>query len=89
MGFKIMDNEIKIEKGIPIPQNNVGRNAQYPLSEMEVGDSFFVPAKGKKESTLRQISSGGNTRYKPKKFIYRTEPPNAEVINGIRIWRIK
>jgi hypothetical protein len=33
--------EIQIEKGVPVPEPKNAR--KYPLAEMAVGDSFFVP----------------------------------------------
>ena len=37
-----ISNQFAIEKNVPIPKNNQG-GPIYPLAEMEVGDSFFVP----------------------------------------------
>lgn len=34
----------QIEKGVPLAGSKVGHgNRKYPLGEMDVGDSFFVP----------------------------------------------
>lgn len=35
-----MDEDIRIEKNIPMPV--VKKQNKYPFAEMEVGDSFFV-----------------------------------------------
>ena len=69
-----MMSEFKIEKNIPIP---IGRaaNHKYPLAEMEVGDSLFIPG-----ITIPKIA-GSCSFQRPKKFVCRT------VEGGIRVWR--
>ena len=69
----------QIEKGIPMPEKR-SYEKKYPCSVMDVGDSFFVESKDKKE--MSRISSSFAT-YKPKKFAARS------VEGGIRVWRIK
>ncbi len=34
----------KIEKNVPLPGRTAARNNRYPFDDMEVGDSFHVPA---------------------------------------------
>ena len=36
------DFEIKIDKGIPLPEDTRSRS-NYPFADMEVGDSIFIP----------------------------------------------
>ena len=66
--------EIKIEKGIPIPP--LGRHAIYPWDAMEVGDSFLAP---------RSVNSAiASKRRAPKVFAIRKQPDGS-----FRIWRVK
>lgn len=72
---------IKIEKGVPFAPNT--RIASlYPLADMDVTDSFFVP-----EKTPAQMNSaiqGYRYRHaKQKKFACVREN------GGVRVWRIK
>jgi len=46
--------EVKIEKGIPIPSISRRHNT-YPFREMEIGDSFAISEE--KEMRLRSIAS--------------------------------
>ena len=71
---------IKIETGIPIPTNNIGRPAIYPLAELAVGQSFFV--EGGDVVKLRQAAKQHGRRY-GKKFT------TAKVADGARCWRIE
>lgn len=74
-----------IEKGIAIP-NKRTRRSKYPFDEMELGDSFFVPAKKTQKIvvlrsnllTLAKRADGSE-----KKFT------TAIQIDGVRIWRIR
>jgi hypothetical protein len=74
---------IKIEKNVPFPS----RRNKYPISDMEVGDSFFVPGKKSTQAgaiVFKHVQKG-------KKFSSRTctQEVNGETVNGVRIWRIK
>ncbi len=75
---------ITIEKNIPIPDNR----KLYPFSEMEIGDSFFIPMKIG-ENNYRQKQKVHlavwrfHQRHSDKKFTTASED------NGIRIWRIR
>lgn len=79
---------IQIEKGIPVPSRQGGRGkAKYPLADMEVGDSFFVPwgeSELKTRSTLSNAISAFHLRNKPKRFTSRKDPAGC----GVRVWRI-
>ena len=71
------DQEMKIEKGIPIPV----KRKKYPFAEMEVGDSFFIE---KKQSTVSVACSWFVREVKPEwGFTCRKEN------NGVRVWRYK
>lgn len=69
-------NEIKIEKGIPVPEYR--KTNKYPIRDMEVGDSILIPLAYQKTSLL--VSTHGR-RYQ-KTFICRLEG------QGTRIWRV-
>ncbi len=68
-----------IEKNHPIPK---GR-AKYPLDQLEVGDSFFIPEVDKeRHKNIRIYVSGWARRSKTgMKFTTRA------VDDGIRVWR--
>lgn len=70
-------SDFPIEKGVPIRGNTPRR---YPLREMEVHDSFFVPNKtpGGLSSSLRHARQVTGYR-----FTTRT------VEGGVRVWRIE
>lgn len=77
-------SKIKIDKGVPIPKAELGRNRKYPWDELQVGDSFFVPGK------TRATFNGFASRFKKTHgihFTLRTVTEND--IKGVRIWRIK
>jgi hypothetical protein len=77
--------EIRIEKGIEVPEPSFGRSRRYPFNKMEVGDSFFVGcAKDDLKSTMTKIlSSARGQKAIGKKFTTRV------VDGGVRCWRIK
>lgn len=64
----------KIDKTIPIPPKQMGREPKYPWKEMEVGDSFLVP-----NITREKI----NATSPHGKYLKRQED------GGVRVWRIK
>jgi hypothetical protein len=75
--------EIKIEKGIPIPKKIVGMVSRSPISKMEVGDSVLFSGKYKEIfSRIRSSVSYYGARHKMK-FSQR------KVEGGIRVWRIE
>ena len=76
-----MSEEYKLEKGFPTPP----RGYKYPLSEMKIGDSFFVPCEPK--ATKRQqnniLGCARSSGRKGMKFTAR------KAKGGVRCWRIK
>lgn len=71
-----MAEEIKIEKGIPMPEFSVSK---YPWDDMDVGDSFAVPL-GTRQN-VHQLTVYQNAKRAPKRF-------KAAVRRGVgRIWR--
>ena len=76
--------EIKIEKGIPMPPSKRGRPSKYPWVELEIDESFFVPANG---VPLKRVQQRLNpARHIPfgRKFVSRQMPKE----DGVRVWRI-
>lgn len=72
-----MSSAFKIEKGIPIP---VADRRKYPIGQLEVGDSFFVPDADLPKSRAQGIYSCG------KRFGFKLSIKGHE--NGLRIWRV-
>lgn len=70
----------EIEKGIAKPENT----GLYPLSKMEVGDSFLVPCEKKDNAKIRGRLASACIRksIRDKKFSVRA------VDGGLRCWRI-
>lgn len=77
-----------IESGIPLHNRTAGvRNScKYPFREMEIGDSFFVPAE---EITVRKLVQRMSTavsraaRNTGCKFAVRSDDA------GVRVWRVQ
>lgn len=70
--------EIKIEKGVPIPEK---KKPKYPFDEMETGDSFGVPVH--MGYRVRIYLQRHKERTSGKEFITRT------VGDEVRVWRTK
>jgi len=72
---------IKIEKGVKIPEKN-----KYPFTQMELNDSFFVPApngnEDKTRSSLSAALTAANKSMRPIKFTLR------KLEGGFRVWRV-
>jgi len=71
--------EFKIEKDKKIP--SIHGKEKYPLKDMEIGDSFFIP--GKTSGSMSMIFK----RIPDKKFTCRSLVEDQ--VKGIRVWRIK
>jgi len=82
---------IKIDKGIPISEKafRTGKAPIYPFRFMKVGDSFFVPLKGRKlrKLTASILGSARSRRIEGKKFSVRSVVVDS--IEGLRCWRIE
>ena len=76
---------IKIDKGIPIPPK-ISAKSKYPLSEMEVGDSFFVPGSVSKATSIIHYRKLKGTLGLDTAFVTRAEKRGNET--GIRVWRV-
>ena len=70
--------EIEIEKGIPMPTVHGEGRSKYPIAAMQVGDSFFIPGKNFRVSTLTK-------QYRDKDWGFTSRAENG----GMRIWRYK
>ena len=79
-----------IDKNIPLPAARKGRNrsTEFPLREMEVGDSYFHagPFKSTKDSKAYVMAALIARRQKEYKFTGRVLIENG--ISGVRIWRV-
>ena len=74
--------EIKIDKDIPIPEIKIllPKSQSYPFSEMNPGDSFWVPKE--LEKSVRASASQRRRRYPGECYTSRQDR------DGIRIWRL-
>ena len=71
---------IEIRKGVPMP----APTSKYPWDEMEVGDSFVVPAKTTREKNSVRTAVYNRNRSHPAKT-YKTRI----VPGGTGVWRVK
>jgi len=72
----------EIEHGIPVPPK---RHPKYPLVDLEIGDSFFVPTTDVKNMRRVAAAMSMATRRIPNhpRFTMRV------LKDGMRVWRIK
>jgi len=80
--------DIKIESGVAMPKFRHSTARKYPFKDMNVGDSFFIPADNKKDM-LRMSGSvsacwAAFKKNHKKDWVFRTN----KVDGGIRVWRI-
>jgi len=73
-----MKQQIKIERGIPLPEHSPNGYGKYPFDELKVGESFLM------DKMKRAGLSSMWNRHKPKKFISR-----AVSETEVRVWRIE
>lgn len=72
-------NDFEIETGVPIPANAIKH--QYPFSQMDVGDSFYVsPDKPITKASVWGSASLYGKKH-GKKFVVRKDG------EGFRVWR--
>jgi hypothetical protein len=69
---------IEIEKGIPTPPRS-----RYPLRDMEIGDSIFIPSKTSLGFSGYVASAGKQTGFK-----FSTRKAIKDGVTGLRVWRI-
>jgi len=75
---------IKIDKNIPFPNGKSDR--KYPLIEMEVGDSFFIPCKEEDEKRIR-ASIYTSARRNKLTTSHKRKYTTRKVDGGLRTWR--
>lgn len=86
---------IEIEKNIPIPPKNrkLWKSPEdynrFPFSEMETGDSFFVPITDYEEYLRLSKAINGQMHYYGKLLGRKYSMRKIKEQNGIRVWRIK
>lgn len=78
-----MNTEIKIQKGIPIPDKKTIDNKYFKaINSMKVGDSFEYPAK--KANTVCSAWRKAQDKHPSYQFISRATKQSIR-----RVWRIK
>lgn len=78
-------SEFEIEDGVPVPDKGPLTRNRYPLKDMKVGQSFFVPADGVHPNRVALLVSRAAWTLKTKtgaQFTVRN------LGNGARCWRI-
>ena len=85
---------IEIEDDIPVPPGSDRRSVErkYPLAELKVGQSFFLPLEEGDDlkrmgNRLSQARQGYRKRNEGVRFTQRMWEKDGEV--GIRVWRIE
>lgn len=83
----------KIDVNIPLPTTR-GRPAEFsfPFANMQVGDSFFVPAGAEGLEKIRSRLSSSIVRFRAR--VARTAKFSTRVVvedgvNGVRVWRVQ
>lgn len=81
---------IKVDKGIPRPRGAGRRGGtKYPWEDMQVGDSFAVPLRGRPASAvqagLTSSKSGAQKKYGHK---YVTSVVDEDGVRVVRVWRV-
>ena len=85
---------IEIEDDIPVPPGSDRRSVErkYPLAELKVGQSFFLPLEEGDDlkrmgNRLSQARQGYQKRNEGVRFTQRMWEKDGEV--GIRVWRLE
>ena len=85
---------IELEDDIPVPPGSDRRSVErkYPLAELKVGQSFFLPLEEGDDlkrmgNRLSQARQGYQKRNEGVRFTQRMWEKDGEV--GIRVWRIE
>ena len=89
-----MNTSVDIDEGVALPEPNRGRrNVRYPFAELQIGQSFFVPAEdnsdaavvrvqGTLHSCARNVSRRTGARFTTRQWTQGEQ-------RGIRVWRIE
>ena len=78
----------EIEKNVAMPRNRCGRPEKYPFSDMEPGDSFFIPCQGDWAEVSRKAWDAGYRRF-GWGVIGTRMVTNENGERGVRVWRKK
>ena len=78
------DTEYKLERGVPIPEYS--RTWQFPLLNMEIGDSFVIPLS--KLKSLRNSITRMHRKNDSLRFITRTVHGRGRAGKQTRVWRV-
>jgi len=84
-------SQFAIEKGIAIPpgwNSFTKKPLKYPLNEMAVGDSFFIPIENKARTEhVRMDVFAEITKLKKDGIVVKVSTRSVE--GGMRVWRVK
>lgn len=85
---KTTTDGFKIESGIPIPglKKDEPKKPKYPLGELKLTQSFFVPAKCAKYQSVAVAASLFKRRNKG--FVFTAKKVVEKGVPGTRVWRI-
>ena len=78
------DVKYKIEKNIPIPLTHKG--CRFPLTEMEIGDSFLISLS--KKAVIRNAITRLQYKSKEYRFVTRTVSGRGRLGKQLRVWRV-
>jgi hypothetical protein len=91
-----MSDRLIVEKGIPIPplvtkgnrgnKGGIPPNEKYPWRQMDIGDSFFVPA-GDEPVFLVSRRMGNAIHHAEER--YGSTFTRRTMKGGVRVWRIE
>lgn len=73
----------EIEKNVAMPISTKSGYSSYPLSDMEVGDSFLIPDATMDQKVRARFAVTQDAKRKDRKYTTRTIP------EGLRVWRIQ
>lgn len=82
-----IDKNVKCEDAV-LDRKKVGRKSPYPISDLDVGDSFFVAGEdcyGKAYKAAVAMAQRTKNTDSPKKFSGAKVVENG--VHGLRIWR--
>lgn len=75
-----------IRNNRPMPASIGGRGVRvYPLNEMQVGDSFFVPLEGRKPVVVQASTIRSAKGHAPK--VFTTRRMTEDGVEGVGCWR--
>jgi len=73
---------VPINKGVPIPEKRRRFADDYPWEDMGVGDSIFIPFRGKSRPQVSVVQKRLGVKFTTRRL---TE----DDVLGLRIWRIE